>query len=316
MTGVREKIIFCVVGIVLLAGLIWGPRRLWLHHMASRFEAVENHLRSCGVPCLAEATTELEALEKEMSSPPWYVWGAPKPYRTPQSAASSSSAPVEPATARWERSETKSEMDSAITVVLRHNAESSIHGPVEDKTPTLILRCRGNKKLEAYIHTGMSASVEYGTSTHAVRLKFDDKPPVKQHWGESDTNDALFYDGDSTSLFDRLKATKALKFEFTPFDAVTQVATFNVEHLDTVAGPDFCSDAFQASAKSAADDKTLRAKLASHIFPCKDQELGKWCWSDPDNALFDMENGFAPTKEAALADAVRSAKTFKLFKKN
>ncbi len=315
----RGKIAVGVSVVIVLAVLIWLPRKLWLAHIQSRFEATQKHLASCGLPCLDQVNGELDALIKEMNNPPWYVWGVPRSKKSVAQAAGAApaSAAADPKHTEWSRYESKSEMDGTSTLVLQLDAENAVRGPVKSQTPSLLLRCRGEKHLDAYIHTGMGASVEYGTSLHTVRLKFDDGPPATQHWGESDTSDALFYEEDATALIDRLRSTETLKFEFTPFDEVAQVATFHVNRLAGAQGQkDFCPGAFEAAAKADAANKALRAKLVKYVHPCENQDLGKWCWSDPDDVLWSSDSGYSATKEAALNDAMRSARLFGLFKKN
>lgn len=316
----KRKIAIGLAAVVVVAVLIWLPRKLWLAHIQSRFEATQAQLSSCGLSCVDQVNGELDGLIKEMNNPPWYVWGVPRlkaKSGTQQPAAAPASAAAEPKHTEWRRYESKSEMDGTATVALQLDAEDAIRGPVKRQTPTLLLRCRGDKHLDAYIHTGMAASVEYSTSSHTVRLKFDDGPPAAQHWGESDTSDALFYEGDATALMDRLRSTKIFKFEFTPFDEVAQVATFHVNDLAEAQGQkDFCPGAFESAAKADAANKALRAKLVKYVHPCDNQELGKWCWSDPDNALWNSDSGYSATKDAALNDAMRSARLFGLFKKN
>src|ERR1700740_3649409 len=78
---------------------------------------------------------------------------------------------------KWTVKQEASPMDSSKTVVLTLNAENTIHGPIGDRTPSLIIRCK-EAKTDAYVVTGMAASVEEDSQggpkkDHEVRLRLD-----------------------------------------------------------------------------------------------------------------------------------------------
>jgi hypothetical protein len=137
----------------------------------------------------------------------------------------------------WRVNVERSAMDGSKTVTVFREAENDIQGWLEAKKPTLLVRCKEGET-DVYVATGMATSVEYGTDTHTVRLRFDDGVPITQQWNESTGNDALFAPN-ALQLAKRMVRTKTLAFEFTPFNANPAVARFDVEglrpHLDTVA---------------------------------------------------------------------------------
>jgi Type VI secretion system VasI, EvfG, VC_A0118 len=159
------------------------------------------------------------------------------PTATPNQATSSgqnSGAAVDP----WQVREDTSPMDSTKRVVLSNDAENEINVWLGSKRATLILRCQ-ERKTNAYVLTGSAASVEYGTDSHTVRLRFDDANPVTQHWSESTDREALFAPN-AVRLAKQIANAKKLTFEFTPFNASPAVVYFKVEglraHLGKLSG--------------------------------------------------------------------------------
>ena len=55
-------------------------------------------------------------------------------------------------------------MDGSKRIVISRDAENDIAGWLQSKRPSLIVRCQEGKT-EAYIATGMAASVEYDTDS-------------------------------------------------------------------------------------------------------------------------------------------------------
>jgi hypothetical protein len=159
------------------------------------------------------STPSPAATKPSMPSAPSPVAGAPI----------AAPAPVD----KWQRSEQRSQMDDSKTVVFSLASNNPITGWLTTETPTLILRCR-EKKTEAYVVTGMAASVEMGEfQQHTVQLRFDDKPAQSQSWGQS-TDDKALFAPQSIGLIRQIAATKRLRFGFTPFNASPVIAEFDV----------------------------------------------------------------------------------------
>jgi hypothetical protein len=191
-----------------------------------------------------------------------------------------------------------------------------------DNTPIIILQKSGSggatvtircakRKTEAYVDT--DTILDSGN----VRVKFDESSPIRQAW-EKSTDDKALFAPDAITFARTLTKTKTFLLEFTPFQEGTRTISFDVtklnEKLDKIS--DACNweavDRSREQARTA--DAQLRARLVQYVHPCADQEIGKWCWSDPNDALFYNDNGFGQTKEAALADAVQSARWGLAFK--
>jgi hypothetical protein len=130
---------------------------------------------------------------------------------------------------QWQIKEDSSPMDGSKRIVISRDAENDIAGWLQSKRPTLIVRCQEGKT-EAYIATGMAATVEYDTDRHTVRLRFDDRKPAMQHWDESTDHEALFAPN-AVQFAREMVGSKTLTFQFTPFDASPAVARFNLEGL-------------------------------------------------------------------------------------
>lgn len=80
---------------------------------------------------------------------------------------------------KWRINKKTSRIDDSSNVTISLDADSSISGwPRKTNTPTLILRCK-ERKTEAYIVTGMSPQVEYGTDGATVTLRFDKEKATK-----------------------------------------------------------------------------------------------------------------------------------------
>jgi len=136
---------------------------------------------------------------------------------------------------KWNVSEDRSPMDDSKTVVLSLDSDNTIDGPLGSKRPTLLIRCQEGKT-EAYIDTGMAASVEQDFEggplyTHTVRLRLDQGDALTEHWGGSTNDDALFSDGDQIAFTKELADAQTLTFEFTPFDANPAIARFDLRNL-------------------------------------------------------------------------------------
>src|SRR5262249_29583602 len=119
-----------------------------------------------------------------------------------------------------------SKMDDSKTVVFRLDAEESVKGWLESHVPTLILRCK-EKSTDAYMVTGMAASVESGGDAHTVQVRFDDKPVDEQRWHDS-TDDKALFAPNPVSFIKKVSTAKRLRIGFTPFNASPVIAEFDV----------------------------------------------------------------------------------------
>lgn len=156
-------------------------------------------------------------------------------FTPPQKLANASISPISGAATsataggQWQIKEDSSPMDGSKRIVISRDAEHDIAGWLQSKRPSLIVRCQEGKT-EAYIATGLAATVEYDTDRHTVRLRFDDGKPTTQHWDESTDHEALFAPN-AIQFARELVGSKTLTFQFTPFDASPAVARFNLEGL-------------------------------------------------------------------------------------
>lgn len=138
-------------------------------------------------------------------------------------------AQVKPATAKWQRTEAKSEMDDSKTIVLKLSAETPIAGWLtKSVVPSLIIRCK-EKRTDLYIVTDMAANPERGDG-FSVRLRLDSKEAVRETWSESTSKDSLF-SHDAVALATSLENTSTFLFEFTPFNSAPQLVRFDVRGL-------------------------------------------------------------------------------------
>jgi hypothetical protein len=123
--------------------------------------------------------------------------------------------------------------DGTTAVSYQLASPDTIRGWLREKKPTLVVRCEG-RKTEVYVVTEMGASVEWGKQhRHTVGLRFDSAPARQELWSESTDDKALFApDGLATAR--RLAAARTLTFEFTPFNANRQAATFDLTGVPAV----------------------------------------------------------------------------------
>jgi hypothetical protein len=103
--------------------------------------------------------------------------------------------------------------------------------------PMLVVRCRANI-LEAFVFTDSAAKMEPQDQDHTVRVQFDGQAAVSERWPDSSEHDALFA-RDPQAFVRQLLGASTLQFSFSPHNADSVVAVFNVaglqEHLATAA---------------------------------------------------------------------------------
>jgi hypothetical protein len=227
----------------------------------------------------------------------------------PASVPSSPTVPSTPdsqsttaATDNWYLHESQNKMDNSPEVVL---TTSGTEGA------TLFIRC-SEHKTEAFVNTDTIVDNE------GVRIRFDDSSPVRQSWSKSTDHKALFAPDAVTFARDLTKARKFL-FEFTPFEERERTITFEVSGLDgklqKITETCDWESIDKSKAKARAADAALRAKIEPYVHPCRSSSINGWCWSDPDDTIVpDYEQYGGDTREAALQDAIRSARWGIAFK--
>lgn len=229
-----------------------------------------------------------------------------RPASTVSSTVSSTSALAaaisEPNSNEWSLDESTDQMDNTPVVVLRKSGSDGA---------ALLIRC-AKRKTDAYIDT--DSVLDNGS----VRLKFDQSAPLRETWGKSTDGKAVFAP-DAITFARKLANAKTLLFEFTPYLEGTRTVRFDVTNLGAKLKKvsDTCNwEAVDKSrARAEAASAALRQRLVQYVHLCKDQEVAKWCWSDPNDAIDNFDHGFADTKAEALQDAVESANSGVAFTK-
>jgi hypothetical protein len=259
----------------------------------------------------------LGVLEKEMEqftefNEQWYIRDMAaqiteksKPASVPSSITVPSTTDLQSTTAatdNWYLNESQNKMDNSPEVVLTTSGSEGA---------TLFIRC-SEHKTEAFVNTDTIVDNE------GVRIRFDDSSPVRQSWSKSTDHKALFAPDAVTLARDLTKARKFL-FEFTPFEERERTISFEVSGLEgklrKIAETCDWESIDKSRAKARAADAALRAKIEPYVHPCRSSSIKGWCWSDPDDTIIpDYEQYAGDTREAALQDAMRSARWGIAFK--
>ena len=101
-----------------------------------------------------------------------------------------------------------SPMDDTTTVFLSVDSDEIVEGWLDATKPTLAIRCQ-ERRLEAYVVTGLSAHVESGNLNRStVRIRLDRLPPEWMSTGHATSNDALFF-GDAGTLLRKMARSRA-----------------------------------------------------------------------------------------------------------
>jgi hypothetical protein len=237
---------------------------------------------------------------------------AVEPSASVQKTASEPSAgsSLEPTTndSEWILNDFKDEMDNTPIVILTKSGAGGT---------SLVIRC-AKHKTQAYVDT------DTVVDSSGVRIKFDQAQPLRQSWARSTDYKALFAP-DAVTLARELVKTKTFMIEFTPFQEGTRAISFDVSNLGAklqkIAEACDWAGVDEGRARARAASAALRARLAQYVHQCGDQDIEKvlgkrWCWSDPDDALFKHDNGWEETREKALDDAVENARMGLAFKRN
>lgn len=218
----------------------------------------------------------------------------------------------------WRLSTDNDRMDNTPTVYLSKFAESGQSG-------ILTIRCIHSK-------TELVVATDDILDNGRVRIKFGDAKPQQQVWTESSNHTALFAT-DPIGLARLLTKADSFLFEYRPFQKQPTTIEFKVaglaERLSAVS--DACGWAKIDRAKAVADaaakadaelarkrDRMIREALSKHVEPCHEEwlrEKGRWCWYDPADSYFKNGGSPAESREAALKDAIETAKFGRVFKK-
>jgi hypothetical protein len=158
--------------------------------------------------------------------------------------ASAASAPSAPAVAppvvtdattpsRWTRGARWVSDRKSVAFELKSNSRVNVWmGQVQ---PLLVVRCVANRT-EAFVYTETAARIEPGREDRAVRVRFDDEPYADERWLDSDEHKGLFVPG-AQGFTHRLMNARTLRFQFTPHNAETAEAQFDVAGLRDLMSP-------------------------------------------------------------------------------
>jgi type VI secretion system protein VasI len=162
--------------------------------------------------------------------------------------------------ATWTVVEKVNAMDNTKRTLLSLRSQNEVEGYIGSQAAYLIIKCEKGKT-EAYVSVGTAIQHEYESERYGVRLKFDDAPPVKQHWDGSTDGTALFSPQPGTFVKE-LEDAKVFLFEFTPFEKTPTTVRFNVDGLSEKITP--ISDCLAA----AVSQGERRKKAVSNAKAC------------------------------------------------
>ena len=114
-------------------------------------------------------------------------------------------------------------------------AENTVPIWMSQVRPLLIVRCL-SKKTEVFVFTGSALKIEPDTDDHTVNFRFDDEQGSTTRWPDSAEHDALFAP-DGTVFAQRLMRARTLRFGYTPHNAATVEAHFEVSGLTGLLEP-------------------------------------------------------------------------------
>ena len=101
--------------------------------------------------------------------------------------------------------------------------------------PALVVRCM-SKSIQAFVVTESALKIEGQTEDHTVTFSFDEEPDATERWPDSDEHDALFAP-DGSAFAERVMRARSLRFSYTPHNANTVTAHFNVSGLAPLIEP-------------------------------------------------------------------------------
>lgn len=177
---------------------------------------------------------------------------SPPPSVTPPIPTSTSTPEPREPVGKWRTEFETSAFDDSQTVILRLRAEQPVQGWLVTYTPSLILRCMEGS-IEAYVHIGMQADVEYGlTDLATVRLRYGQSPAFTVRAHESTDGEALFFP-DAQAEISRMLNHQSLVFGFTPFNAPPVSTSFDLGGLPAAIAPlnDACAYSYVSPLRTA-----------------------------------------------------------------
>jgi hypothetical protein len=202
----------------------------------------------------------------------------------------------------WFKSEKSDPMDGTKEIAVMTSAMGQPSG-------TLIIRFKG-KKLDVYVNTDEIVDDE----SASVRVKFDDAAPVRQIWTRSTDYKAIF-SPDPFGLLARLQLSNKFYIEYRPYQRTPDTIIFNVTGLSAALPQAEMAIQKKKHDENNAAEAALRARILPHVHECNEKVydagppfLGPWCWTDPNDILYNHDSTPFATKEEAVRDAMRMAR--------
>lgn len=163
--------------------------------------------------------------------------------KSPAMSSAIATSPIQAKRSKWKLDATTSALSDDKGVVASLPAETEITGWPEKKVrPELIFRCK-DKKLEAYIVTGMSPNIESGLDDeYHIQIRFDKDKTETMTATKSTSGDALFPKSE-LSVLDKSQANgsweamilarsvqqhSTMAFGYTPFNSSPVETTFDL----------------------------------------------------------------------------------------
>lgn len=211
--------------IILLAGLVLvcirSARRIGLFMLAGSAGIWILSMGMCvaGMPDTDPITAKRDTQRRDASPGPAMAQPVEAPVERVRSTGS------------WRRGDAT--MDGAPSVSYRLDSPQKVSDWLgEIATPTLVVRCH-ERRTEVYVATSLMSAEESMGDLHAVKVRYDDQPVTDERWSESTDDEALFAP-DGVAMARRIATAKTLWFEFKPFIADPQGATFHLAGVDGV----------------------------------------------------------------------------------
>ena len=114
-------------------------------------------------------------------------------------------------------------------------AENMVSIWMRSVRPMLVVRCAGGM-MEAFVFTASATRIEPQTDDHTVKFTFDGGAETTERWPDSEEHDALFAP-DGAVFAQKAALARTLHFSFTPHNASTVTAEFNVAGLAELIAP-------------------------------------------------------------------------------
>jgi hypothetical protein len=206
----------------------------------------------------------------------------------------------------WSVNEFTNAIDGVKTVVI--STDSTGSDPAE--RGTLNVRFTG-RKLDVFV------SVDEFIENGNVRVRFDNRAPIRQSWGRATDLKGVF-SNQPHNILEPLEQASKFYIEIQPSGRMANTLVFDVSGLADALPPDQAKEVHDAIAEQAArsqaeasESASNRVKYAPYVRPCTN-EPSMWCWQDPS-----IENAFSPpfaTKDEAIESAAENAKAGVAFR--